>query len=127
VGTQWARVRATASFPLRRGGWYRVVSETELEVMVSALGRQITVPRAAVELRTTPPNEWSVVRSPAISPDRTPTHFRSGYMVCPGCQDRIALPPAAVPGRTCPRCQQTFPIAWSERYLEEPTPPAEGG
>jgi len=122
---QWARLKTAAAVPLRRGGWYRIVSHTEREVVVSAIGRDVSVSRSYVEIRTEPPREWTVVRSPAVAPDRTPGHFRRGYLVCPGCRERIVLPQTELAKQACPRCQQTFPIGWGERYLEDAGPPAE--
>ena len=123
---QWARLRTAIGVPLRRGGWYRVVSMTELEVVVSAIGNDLTVPRPYVEIRATQPREWTVVRNPTVAPARTPGQFRHGYLVCPSCRERIVLPATEVPKRVCPRCQQEFPIAWGEHYLEDLGPSAEG-
>jgi hypothetical protein len=119
VGTiEWARLKASADVPLRRGGWYRVVSHTRLEAVVSVQGKPVSVPRPYVEIRATPPREWTVLRNPRVAPDRTPEHFRQGYLVCPGCRERVVLPPAQVADQLCPRCNQTFAIAWNEHYLE---------
>jgi len=123
---QWARLKMTAGVPLRRGGWYRIVALTELEVVVSAVGKDVSVPRSLVEIRAMPPREWTVVRKPAIAPARTPGRFHQGYLVCPGCRERIVLPATEVPKQMCSRCQQEFPIAWGEHYLEGPGSSAEG-
>jgi hypothetical protein len=118
LGTiQWARLNATADVPLRRGGWYRVVSLTGLEAVVSVGGQPVSVPRPRVEIRTTPPRQWTVLRNPTVAP-RTPDVFRRGYLVCPGCRNRVPLPAAQVAKQLCPACCQTFSIAWYEGYLE---------
>ena len=116
--TQWARLNTAADVPLRRGGWYRVVSLTRLEAVVSVEGQPVSVPRPRVEIRTTPPRQWTVLRNPTVAP-RTPDVFRRGYLVCPGCRNRVPLPAAQVAKQLCPACSQTFSIAWYERYLEE--------
>ena len=121
---RWARLQMAAGVPLRRGGWYRVVSETPIEVVVSVHGRPVPVLRPFVEIRTTPPRDWTVLRHPTVAPGRTPERFRHGYMVCPGCRERAVLPPTQRARLRCQRCGQTFPIAWEEHYLEEPNPPA---
>ena len=114
----WARLKAAVDVPLRRGAWYRVVSLTPLEAVVSAGGTHVSVPRPYVEIRATPPREWSVLLTPTVSSD-TPETFRRGYLVCPGCLNRVPLPAAQVAEQLCPACSQTFPIAWDEHYLEE--------
>jgi hypothetical protein len=119
VGTiQWARLTTSIDVPLRRGGWYRVVSHTRLEAVVSVQGKPVSVPRPYVEIRATPPREWTVLRNPTVAP-RTPEIFRRGYLVCPGCRDRVPLPAAQVATQLCPGCSQAFPIAWDEHCLEE--------
>jgi len=110
---QWARVNTAVDVPLRRGAWYRVVAPvTRLEVVVSVQGKRVSVPRAAVEISATPPHEWTVVRDPAIAPDRTLDIFRLGYIVCPACRNRVVLPATRLAKQLCPRCSETFPIAW---------------
>ena len=117
---QWARLTAAVDAPLRRGAWCRIVAPlTRLEVVVSVLGKRVTLPRPYVEIRATPPREWTVLRNPKVAPGRTPEAFRRGYLVCPGCRDRIPLPATQVAKQLCPRCSQTFAIAWDERYLEK--------
>ncbi len=113
--TQWARVNTAVDVPLRRGGWYRVVAPvTRLEVVVSVQGKRVSVPRTAVEIRATPPREWTVVRNPPVDPDRTPEVFRIGYIVCPACRNRVALPATRLAKQLCARCSETFPITWDD-------------
>jgi hypothetical protein len=121
MGTmQWARLKANVDVPLRRGAWYRVVAPvTRLEVVVSVQGKRVSVPRPFVEIRALPPRAWTVLRNPTVAPGRTPEIFRRGYIVCPGCRNRVVLPAIPVAKQLCPRCNQTFPIAWDEHYLEE--------
>ena len=78
--------------------WYPVVSLTRLEAVVSVGGQPVSVPRPRVEMRTTPPRQWTVLRNPTVAP-RTPDVFRRGYLVCPGCRNRVPLGP----GRRIPQ------------------------
>jgi hypothetical protein len=94
-----------------------VSSVTQLEAVVSVEGTPVTVPRPYVEIRVTPPREWTVLMNPKVSP-RTPEVFRRGYLVCPGCRTRVPLPARQVADQLCPRCSETFSIAWDEHYLE---------
>jgi hypothetical protein len=112
---QWARVNAAVDGPLRRGAWYRVVAPvTRLEVVVSVQGKRVSVPRATVEIRATPPSQWTIVRDPSIAPERTPEVFRVGYLVCPACRNRVVLPATRLAEQLCPRCSETFPIGWDD-------------
>jgi len=119
-GTEWARLKAVIDVPLRRGGWYRVLSRTHLQTIVDVNGKSVAVPLPYVEVRTTPPGAWTVLRNPTVAA-RTPKAFRPGYLVCPACQTRIPLPPNPVALQLCPRCSNSFPIAWDERYMEKET------
>jgi hypothetical protein len=113
---RWARVNGAVDVPLRRGAWYRVVAPvTRLEVVVSVQGKRVSVPRAAVEISSTPPHEWTVVEDPTVAADRTPEIFRLGYIVCPACRNRLVLPASRLAEQLCPRCSQTFPIAWDDQ------------
>jgi hypothetical protein len=113
---QWARVKSAVDVPLRRGAWYRVVAPvTRLEVVVSVQGKRVSVPRTAVEISSTPPHEWTVVPDPTVAGDRTPDVFRLGYIVCPACRNRLVLPATRLAEQLCPRCGQTFPIAWDDQ------------
>jgi hypothetical protein len=116
---QWARLKTQFnSVPLRLGAWYRVMALTPLEVTVTAQGKTVQVPRPYVEIRDSPPDEWTVLRNPAVS-ERTPKPFHRGYLVCPGCRNRVVLPPQRVATQLCPRCSDTFAIAWDERYMDK--------
>ncbi len=106
--------------PLRRGAWYQVQASTPLEVAITAYGRTVTIPAPYIELRTTPPREWTALLNPTVAP-RTPKQYRRGYLVCPGCQNRVVLPPNRVQEQMCPRCSMIYAIAWDERYLEKAT------
>jgi hypothetical protein len=114
----WAQLKSPVDVPLRRGAWYRIVSHTPVEAVVSVDGEPVSVPRPYLNIRAAPPHEWTVIRKPTVAA-RTPEVFRVGYIVCPGCRERVPLPPAQVGEQLCPRCSQIFPIAWYERYFTE--------
>jgi hypothetical protein len=114
----WARIRGSTDAPLRRGGWYRVVSYTPLEAVLDVEGGEpVSVPRPYLDIRAARPEQWTVVRNPTVAA-RAPEIFRKGYIVCPECQNRVPLPASQVASQLCPRCNGTFPIAWDEPYLE---------
>src|SRR5207247_6142817 len=86
LGTiQWARLTAAVDAPLRRGAWYRIVAPlTRLEVVVSVQGKRVTVPRPYVEIRATPPREWTVLRNPTVTPRRPAETLPPCYPTRPG-------------------------------------------
>jgi hypothetical protein len=113
---QWLRLKTAVHCPLRRGAWYQVDSMTRLEATVTVEGQRVTLPLGSVEVRTTPPRAWSIVR-PADSLPRGPESLRSGYIVCPNCRNRAVLPFARVLKVRCPGCKELFEVAWDEKYL----------
>ena len=58
---QWARLLTAGRLGLRAGAWYSVVGRTPKEVQLAVRGRTVTVARTLVELRDTPPSDWTVV------------------------------------------------------------------
>lgn len=117
-GMQWARLSTPVDCPLRRGAWYRVVSLTRLEAVVSVEGASISVARPFVEVRSVPPRDWTIVR-PVLASRRVPDALESGYVVCPNCRTREVLPFAHVAKLRCPRCNELSPIAWDEDYFKK--------
>jgi len=109
---QWARLLTAGRLGLRAGAWYSVVGRTPKEVQLAVRGRTVTVARTLVELRDTPPSEWTVVH---------PAGSREAYMVCPGCRHRAQLPERHVTTVRCPRCNVAFAIAWGG--TRAPSPP----
>jgi hypothetical protein len=95
---------------------------TPREARLWVRGRAITLARSLLELRSTPPREWTVAQT-ARSPDP--------YLVCPGCRHRAHVPDSRVGTLRCPRCNELFTIAW-EDWTSEPrsrvdvAPPKEG-
>jgi len=113
---RWARLQSSAPCGLRLGAWYPVTGLTAREAQVQVRGRVLMVPRSLVELRTTPPLEWTVAPG-GTDTARGLAGARDDYLVCPNCRHRDALPDARVPRMRCSRCNEVFSIAWDERYL----------
>src|SRR5256884_9227212 len=111
---QWARLLTPGRLGLRAGAWYSVVGRTPKEVQLAVRGRTVTVARTLVELRDTPPSDWTVVH---------PAGGRESYMVCPACRHRVPLPERHVDTVRCPRCNAAFGIAWGA--TRAPSPPSE--
>lgn len=106
---QWARLRAPARCGLRWGAWYPVVALTPRQAQLWVHGRALTVERGLLELRSTPPLEWTVIR---------PAGARDTHLVCPGCRFRMPAPERPVASSRCPRCNELFTVAWGD--LAEP-------
>lgn len=103
---QWARLQTPARCGLRWGAWYPVTGLTAREVQLWVRGRTLAVSRALLELRSTPPLEWTVARTKDAS---------DPYLVCPSCRHRARLPDGRVATLRCPRCNELFTIAWDDR------------
>src|SRR5229473_916576 len=113
---RWARLEACATCGLRLGAWYPVTGLTAREAQVQVRGRMVMVPRSLLELRVTPPQDWTVV-PPGVGPTRLLAGGRDGYVVCPNCRNRDTLPAVRVAKLRCARCNDVFTIAWDEPYL----------
>lgn len=115
TATHWVRLSTSAKCGLRLGAWYRADALTAREAHVSVRGRLVKVPRSLLETRLTPPTEWTVVCS-ALPAAPLAGGRRDGYLVCPNCRYRDALPESRVSKTRCTRCNEVFPIAWGETY-----------
>ena len=111
---QWARLQTPARCGLRWGAWYPVTGLTPREAQLWVRGRALAVARSLLELRSTPPREWTVARTPGAS---------DPYLVCPSCRHRAHLPDGRVATVRCPRCNELFTIAWDDRATQ-PAPRA---
>ncbi len=112
----WARLKADYGCPLRRGAWYRVVSVSPLEAVVDVERRSVLLPREYLEIVTTRPTRWTVVREIERSP-RVPSEMQERYGVCPSCRERMPL--AGEPSNLrCRRCNGVFEVGWGERYFD---------
>lgn len=112
---RWARLQAHAACGLRLGAWYPVTGLTAREAQVQVRGRVVTVPRSLLELRSAPPQQWTVV-PPGVDPTRPLAGRRDGYVVCPSCRHREATPESRVPTLRCARCNAAFTVGWDEPY-----------
>ena len=106
---QWARLQKPARCGLRWGAWYPVMVLTPREAQLWVRGRGIAVARSLLELRSTPPREWTVARTASAS---------DPYLVCPACRHRAHLPDSHVATLRCPRCNDLFAIAWDDAPVE---------
>ena len=109
---QWARLQTPARCGLRWGAWYPVMGLTAREAKLWVRGRSQAVARSLLELRNTPPREWTVARTKDAS---------DPYLVCPSCRHRAHLPDGRVATLRCPRCNELFTIAWDDRASEPRT------
>jgi len=89
----WARVRARAECPLRRGAWYRVVDLTPVEAYLDVNHRLLHIPRAFVQVLP--------LRPPLV------------YGVCPSCCSRTPIG-GKVRTLRCARCHGVFAVGWSD-------------
>ena len=103
--TRWARLQTPARCGLRWGAWYPVTGLTPREAQLWVRGRAVAVARSLLELRTTPPREWTVARTAQAS---------DPYLVCPSCRHRAQLADSRATTLRCPRCNELFAIAWDD-------------
>ncbi len=61
--TRWARLQTPARCGLRWGAWYPVTGLTPREAQLWVRGRAVAVARSLLELRTSPPREWTVAHA----------------------------------------------------------------
>jgi hypothetical protein len=87
------------------------VGRTPKDVQLTVRGRTVTIARSLVELRDSPPSEWTVVH---------PAGSRDTYLVCPACRHRAQLPERDVATLRCPRCNVAFTIAWGALRASAP-------
>jgi len=106
---QWARLQTPARCGLRWGAWYPVMGLTPREAQLWVRGRALAVARSLLDLRSTPPREWTVAR---------PKDASDPYLVCPSCRHRAHLPDGRVATLRCPRCNELFTIAWDDRATQ---------
>ena len=109
-GGQWARLRADASVPLRRGAWYRVLRLTPSDAVLDVNQRPINVPLPVLQLAPRPPGAWEVVPRP-VNAKILPPSWGARYAVCPKCQRRSPLPKGPVAMR-CTGCGGVFDVGW---------------
>ncbi|HVH68125.1 MAG TPA: hypothetical protein VM716_09680 [Gemmatimonadales bacterium] len=102
---QWARLQADYDCSLRRGAWYRVLSVSQLEVVVEVHDKPVMIARPFLELVAVPPRRWTVIERATVS--RREPRLGKRYAVCPSCRERVPL--AGRPSRMkCRRCGGVF-------------------
>lgn len=105
VALRWARLAVDIRTPLRRGGWYRVLSAGPEEAVLAVRGTSVIVPRPAVEILSSFPRLWSVV----------PREWGGPYLVCPDCATRLRVPVRSEL-RVCPGCRGVFPVETPDHH-----------
>ncbi|HEU5259790.1 MAG TPA: hypothetical protein VFU41_00055 [Gemmatimonadales bacterium] len=75
----------------------------------------VRVARSYLETTDTRPNRWTIVLRPGDA-EMLPESWGYFYAVCPNCAARA---PVGRPSgeKRCTRCDQSFAVAWDERYL----------
>ncbi len=116
MGGQWARLRAEASVPLRRGAWYRVLRVTPTDAVLDVNQRPINVPKPALHLTPRPPAVWEVVPRPPNAKN-LPQSWGARYCVCPKCRQRSSLPKGPTALR-CVKCNGVFDVGWGGTAYE---------
>ena len=111
----WARLQVRTPCGLRLGAWYPVIGLSARDAQVQVRGRLVVMSRSLLELRTMPPQQWTVV-PPGVDPRRPLAGARDGHLVCPSCRHRETMPEFRVPTLRCARCNGAFAIAWHEQY-----------
>lgn len=114
IDTQWARLRAEASVPLRRGAWYRVVELTPTDAVVDVHRRKVSVPRGVLQITHQPPTVWAIVPRPGHSGELPPA-WGDRYAVCPSCRARSPLGQGMVAMR-CSVCDGEYDVGWGDAY-----------
>jgi hypothetical protein len=112
---RWARLRQDIQSVLRRGAWYLVRSLGPDEAVLEVDNATVRVPRDSVEITEARPTRWTIVPRPQHA-DKLPESWGYFYVVCPNCAARAPVGRPAGEKR-CTRCEQSFAVAWDERYL----------
>jgi hypothetical protein len=113
---RWARLRDDVDVKLRRGAWYRVLEESELDAVIEVNEKPKSVLKALLEIVERPHPKWTVVRLPERAKG-APATLGERYGVCPSCGERAPLK-AKARRMACPSCKWEFDVAWDEGYLE---------
>jgi hypothetical protein len=117
VPARWARLRRDVQSVLRRGAWYRVLSLGPEEAVLDVDNAGVRVSREHLELSERKPSRWTIVPRPQGA-EKVPASWGEAYAVCPSCAARapVGRPPGQ---KRCTRCEQSFEVAWDERYLKD--------
>lgn len=113
---RWARLRKDVQCQLRRGAWYPVLRLGPDDVVVRVIDAALGIPRTYLEVTDVRPSRWTVV--PRRDDDELlPEGWGQFYAVCPNCATRAAVGRPSDTKR-CTLCEQSFEVAWDERYLQ---------
>src|SRR5216117_2943744 len=110
---QWARLQTPARCGLRWGAWYPVMGLTAREARLWVRGRTLAVARSLLELRNTPPREWTVARTKDAS---------DPYLVCRLLLEKKKLLDGRVATLRCPRYNELFTTAPDDPASHPRTP-----
>ena len=111
----WARVKTDLHLGLRRGAWYRVIRETNSQVILDVDHRPATILREYLEFVSVRPDRWTIVERPSNVAGAAVAWGQS-YGVCPHCTHRAPLVHPVVEAH-CSKCGGSFLIDWSAPYL----------
>lgn len=111
----WARCLDSVADILRRGAWYPIVEETAEHVVLDVHEKRIRMSRADLQVRLTPPDNWSIVvrtgvMRPTLGGNATPV--TQTYAVCPSCNERQEFTGKPTQLR-CTRCSKDASVDWS--------------
>lgn len=112
MALMFARIHDDVPLKLRKGAWYRVHELNDLQAVIEVNHRKVGVLRAWLEIRTRPPERWSVVEG-AKENAKAPPPLRGTYGVCPNCRARTPLGKKAR-SQQCKKCGREFEIDWAE-------------
>ena len=117
IPARWARLRHDVQSVLRRGAWYRVLSLGPEEAVLDVDNAGVRMSREDLDVTETKPNRWTIVPRPRGA-ENVPDAWGESYAVCPSCAARapVGRPPGE---KRCTRCEQSFEVAWDERYLRD--------
>lgn len=111
----WARCLDSVADILRRGAWYPIVEETSEHVVLDVHEKRIRLSRADLQVRLTPPDNWSIVvrtgvMRPTLGGNREAV--TQTYAVCPTCNERQEF--SGKPTRLrCTKCRGEASVDWS--------------
>jgi len=113
----WPVVKAGHSRSLRRGAWYPVLEDhPSKDVTLAVDDRRVAVPRRLLEIRTTKPERFTIVRLFRTDPNPvrgTSRDLGRSYAVCPTDGERLRV--WGEPNQlTCRTCGHHAEIAWWE-------------
>lgn len=111
----WARCLDSVADILRRGAWYPIVEETAEHVVLDVHEKRIRMSRADLQVRLTPPDNWSIVvrtgvMRPTLGGNAQPV--TQTYAVCPSCNERQEFTGKPTQLR-CTRCSKDASVDWS--------------